>query len=377
MAAERTALSSLFIPLWFGFLALPFMGIRGSLKLSAALYALTFLLRYSGRISALYGMLETASQVFYFRNCSILFRRAKPVWIGLLFVIPLLLDNYQMDVLTMAGLYVLLALGLNVAVGFAGLLDLGYAAFYAVGAYSYAILSTWFHLDFWLALPLGGLLAGCFGFLLGVVTLRLKGDYLAIVTLGFIQIIHLVLNNWDSLTRGPKGISGIPHPQLGGFSFNRPIDYYYLILFIVISALVFIQRINRSRIGRAWVAIREDEIAAEAMGINTTRMKILAFVIGSAWAGAGGAFFAGKFGFVSPESFTFFESILILSMVVLGGLGSIPGVILGAVILIILPEMLRGFSDYRMLLFGLAMILMMAFRPEGIIGNVRRKIETG
>ncbi len=375
MAAEKSYFSSLFIPIWFGFLALPFMGVWGSLKLSAAVLAFTFLLRYSGRISDFYRNLEKIYHVFYFRKVSIVFRRAKPVWIGLLFVLPLLLDSYQIDVLTMAGLYVVLALGLNIVVGFAGLLDLGYAAFYAVGAYSYALLSTYFHLDFWLALPLGGLLAGCFGFLLGMITLRLKGDYLAIVTLGFIQIIHLVLNNWDSLTRGPKGISGIPHPQLGGFSFNRPIDYYYLILFIVMIALIFIQRINQSRIGRAWVAIREDEIAAEAMGINTTRMKILAFVIGSAWAGVGGAFFAGKFGFVSPESFTFFESILILSMVVLGGLGSIPGVILGAVVLVILPEMLRGFSNYRMFLFGLAMILMMAFRPEGIIGNVRRKIE--
>jgi branched-chain amino acid transport system permease protein len=375
MAAEKINRSSLFLPLWFGILALPFMGVWGSLKLSAAVFVFTYMLRYSSRISDFYRKIEMIYHPFYLRNVSVVFRRGKPVWIGLLFLLPLLLDSYQLDVLTMAGLYVLLALGLNIVVGFAGLLDLGYAAFYAVGAYSYALLSTYFYLDFWLALPLGGLLAGCFGFLLGMITLRLKGDYLAIVTLGFIQIIHLVLNNWDSLTRGPKGILGIHHPQLGSFSFNRPINYYYLILFIVMIAMFFIQRINLSRIGRAWVAIREDEIAAEAMGINTTRMKILAFVIGSAWAGVGGVFFAGKFGFVSPESFTFFESILILSMVVLGGLGSIPGVILGAVILMILPEMLRGFSNYRMLLFGLAMILMMAFRPEGIIGNIRRKIE--
>lgn len=325
MAAEKKNLSSLIIPLWFGFLALPFMGIWRSLKLSAAVFVFTFMVRYSGRISNLYQKIAAIIEPFYLEKVSIFLRRGKPIWIGFLFLLPLLLDSYQIDVLTMAGLYVLLALGLNVVVGFAGLLDLGYAAFYAVGAYSYALLSTYYHLDFWLALPLGGLLAGCFGFLLGIITLRLKGDYLAIVTLGFIQIIHLVLNNWDSLTRGPKGILGIPHPQLGSISFNRPIDYYYLILFIVMIALIFIKRMNQSRIGRAWVAIREDEIAAEAMGINTTRMKILAFFIGSAWAGVGGAFFAGKFGFVSPESFTFFESILILSMVVLGESEVFPG----------------------------------------------------
>ncbi|MBI3594299.1 MAG: branched-chain amino acid ABC transporter permease [Nitrospirae bacterium] len=277
--------------------------------------------------------------------------------------------------MTMAGLYIVLALGLNVVVGFAGLLDLGYAAFYAVGAYSYALMSVHFHINFWLAIPLAGILAGAFGFLLGVITLRLRGDYLAIVTLGFIQILHLVLNNWDSVTRGPKGISGIPHPKIGKFIFYQPIDYYYLILAIVVVALFFIQRIKSSRIGRAWDAIREDEIAAEAMGIHTTQMKTLAFAIGAAWAGVCGTFFSAKFGFVSPESFTFFESILILSMVVLGGIGSIPGVILGALVLMILPEMMRGFSNYRMLLFGLAMILMMVLRPQGILGNFRRKIE--
>jgi branched-chain amino acid transport system permease protein len=378
--------SHLLIPLWFGLLALPFMGWRGALKLALALFAGGLFIRYSARMNPLVSKVKKMSGLWIDRSIGrngespypknpFLLKSAK--WIAVLFItgLPLILDNYQMDVLTMAGLYVVLALGLNIVVGFAGLLDLGYAAFYAVGAYSYALLSTHFSVSFWLALPLGAFFAGCFGFILGVITLRLKGDYLAIVTLGFIQILHLVLNNWDSLTHGPRGILGIPHPQIGSLVFNRPVYYYYLVLVIAVAALMFIRRINDSRIGRAWAAIREDEIAAEAMGLNTTRLKILAFVMGSAWAGVGGTFFAGKIGFISPESFTFFESILILSMVVMGGIGSIPGVILGAVILILLPEALRGFSDYRMLLFGAAMILMMVVRPQGMIGNMRRKVE--
>ncbi|MBI1820325.1 MAG: branched-chain amino acid ABC transporter permease [Nitrospirae bacterium] len=363
------------VSLWFGLLGLPFMGWINALKLSGVLFGGGLILRHAARLKPFYSKLEEAFERLPYRKSPRFLKIAKGAGVVILLGLPLGLDNYQLDVLTMAGLYIVLALGLNIVVGFAGLLDLGYAAFYAVGAYSYALISTHFHLSFWLALPVGAFFSGCFGFALGVITLRLKGDYLAITTLGFIQILHLVLNNWDSVTHGPKGILGVSHPQIGGFSFTQPVHYYYLILVIVFIAIVSIQRINYSRIGRAWIAIREDEIAAESMGLNTTKLKVFAFVLGASWAGIAGTFFAGKFGFVSPESFTFFESILILSMVVLGGIGSIPGVVLGALILIILPEALRQVSEYRMLVFGLAMILMMVLRPQGMIGNIRRKLE--
>jgi len=290
---------------------------------------------------------------------------------AVLVITPLFLNNYDLDVLTLAGIYIVLALGLNIVVGLAGLLDLGYVSFYAVGAYLYALLSTRFGISFWLALPLGGLAAAALGVALGVITLRLRGDYLAIVTLGFIQIVHLVLNNWDSVTRGPNGILGIGRPAIGSFVFSQPIHFYYLILVIDLITIFAVWRLSRSRIGRAWMAIREDETAAESMGMDTMRLKILAFALGATWAGIAGVFFAGKFAFVSPESFTFFESVIVLSMVVLGGLGSIPGVILGALTLVILPELLRGFQDYRMLFFGAALVGMMLFRPQGLLGGIR------
>ncbi|MEW6323766.1 MAG: branched-chain amino acid ABC transporter permease [Nitrospirota bacterium] len=289
--------------------------------------------------------------------------------LALLLIGPLFLNNYNLDVLTLAGIYIVLALGLNIVVGLAGLLDLGYIAFYAIGAYCYALLSTHWGVPFWAGLPLGGLAAAAFGVLLGTVTLRLRGDYLAIVTLGFIHIVHLVLNNWDSVTNGPNGILNIGRPAIGDFVFSRPIHFYYLILAIVVAAAFAVRRLDRSRIGRAWMAIREDEIAAEAMGVDTTRFKTLAFALGAAWAGVAGVFFAGKFAFVSPESFTFFESVIVLAMVVLGGLGSIPGVILGASVIVLLPELLREFQDYRMLVFGAALIGVMIFRPQGLLGG--------
>ncbi|MDP2682444.1 MAG: branched-chain amino acid ABC transporter permease, partial [Deltaproteobacteria bacterium] len=242
----------------------------------------------------------------------------------LLIILPLFLNNYYIDVLTLAGLYAVLALGLNISVGLAGLLDLGYIAFYAIGAYTYALLSTKLGISFWLALPIGGFTASGIGWMLGIITLRLRGDYLAIVTLGFIQIVHLILNNWDSLTGGPNGILGIARPSIASFKLNQPIHFYYLILCIAVLTAIVINRLNNSRLGRAWIAMREDEIAAEAMGIDTTRIKCLAFSMGAFWAGLAGVFFAGKFAFVSPESFTFFESVFVLAMVVLGGMGSIP-----------------------------------------------------
>ena len=289
---------------------------------------------------------------------------------------PLVLNNYVLDVLTLAWLYVVLALGLQITVGFAGLLDLGYAAFYAMGAYGYAIASTRLGLPFWAGLPLGALLAAACGVGLGVVTLRLRGDYLAIVTLGFIQIVHLVLNNWDSVTNGPNGILNVGRPRIGSFVFSDPAHFYYVTLAVAVVAIGVNSRVQSSRIGRAWMAIRDDEIAAEAMGVPTTRLKVLAFASGAAWAGVAGVCFAGKFAFVSPESFTFFESIVILAMVVLGGMSSIPGVVLGAVVIVVVPEMLRGVQDYRMLVFGAALVVMMALRPEGLIrrGLPRRRL---
>jgi branched-chain amino acid transport system permease protein len=290
----------------------------------------------------------------------------------LLFLLPWGLNRYAIDVLTVAGMYIVLALGLNIVVGLAGLLDKGYVAFYAVGAYTYALLSTQAGLSFWAVLPIGALTAALFGVLLGFPVLRLRGDYLAIVTLGFGEMIRIVLNNWDEVTNGPNGILGIARPALGAFRFQHPMHYYYLILALGLFAIFAVHRLQHSRIGRAWLALREDETAAECMGVDTHRAKLLAFALGASWAGLAGVFFASKQTFISPESFTFFESVIILSMVVLGGMGSIPGVVLGALVLVVLPEVMREFALYRMLLFGGAMVFMMAMRPQGMVGTGRR-----
>src|SRR5574337_290259 len=289
-------------------------------------------------------------------------------------VIPLGLNRYYIDVLTQVGIYVTLALGLNIVVGLAGLLNLGYIAFYAVGAYAYGLLATRADLSFWQVLPLGAALAAIFGVLLATPALRLRGDYLAIVTLGFGEMTRIVLNNWDSVTGGPNGIIGIPRPRLFGFTFSQPIHYYYLILAVVLLTIFVVDRLNQSRLGRAWTAMRDDEVAAEAMGIDLVKTKLLAFGLGATWAGLAGVFFAGKMTFISPESFTFFESVLVLCMVVLGGIGSVPGVILGAAILLILPEMMRQFALYRMLVFGAAMVGMMIVRPKGLLVARRRAV---
>lgn len=310
------------------------------------------------------------------------------VAIGLL--LPWVFNNpYLLHLLVLAEIYIVLALGLNIVVGFAGLLDLGYVAFYGIGAYTAALLSTQFHLSFWLILPAAAILAAIFGVLLGAPTLRLRGDYLAIVTLGFGEIVRIILNNWDSLTNGPKGISGIPAPSVAGFSLNQNLYFYYLLLVLIFLVVLVVSRLENSRIGRAWTALREDEVAANAMGINTTRMKLLAFAMGASFAGLVGAFFAVVQGFVSPESFTFFESVIILCMVVLGGMGSIPGVILGALILVLLPELPRmigslagiesqglisSIEQFRYLLFGLLMVAIILWRPQGLIAS-RRKLE--
>jgi len=330
-----------------------------------------------------------------------------------LLVLPLLLQgmgNFWVRIADMALLYVLLALGLNIVVGYAGLLDLGFVAFFAIGAYMFGLMDSphltdtfqWFaqtfpqglHTSIWLVIPLGAAIAGLFGILLGAPTLKLRGDYLAIVTLGFGEIIRVFLNNLDhpvNITNGPKGLNQIESMRIFGLNLGRPLEigsftlnsvtqYFYLFLILVVISVVICHRLQVSRIGRAWMAIREDEIAAKAMGINTRNMKLLAFGMGATFGGVSGTMFASFQGFVSPESFTLQESVMIVAMVVLGGLGHIPGVILGALLLSALPEVLRYVSEplvqltggrldaaiLRQLLVALAMIGVMLVRPRGL-----------
>jgi len=308
----------------------------------------------------------------------------------------------------LAILFVLLSLGLNIVVGFAGLLDLGYVAFYAVGAYTYALLASPhfnIHLPFWIILPIGAAIACLFGVLLGTPTLKLRGDYLAIVTLGFGEIIRIFLNNLSepfNLTNGPKGITTIDPIRVLGLDFSNTtsvaglamsgtIKYYYFLLAVLVLVVIVNLRLQDSRIGRAWEAIREDEVAARAMGINTTHMKLLAFAMGASFGGIAGGMFSSIQGFISPESFILTESVMVLSMVVLGGMGNIWGVILGAILLSFVPEILRYTVEpvqrwifgrsiidpevIRMLLFGVAMVAMMLFRPAGLFPSAVRKRE--
>lgn len=291
---------------------------------------------------------------------------------GLALAFPLVFSSYQANIMTTALMYIVLGLGLNIVVGLAGLLDLGYVAFYAVGAYSYALFNLHFGLGFWTALPLGGLLAALFGLLLGFPVLRLRGDYLAIVTLGFGEIIRLILENWNAFSKGPSGISNIPRPGLFGLemSLDQAMTFlYYLMLGLLLITVFVVNRLHDSRLGRAWQALREDEIACQTMGIDKTKTKLIAFALGAFWAGLIGVIFAAKTTFVNPASFTFMESAIILSIVVLGGMGSITGVILAALILILLPEYLRPLSEYRMLAFGAILVAMMIFKPEGLIAG--------
>ncbi|ASJ55362.1 branched-chain amino acid ABC transporter permease [Brevibacillus formosus] len=280
-------------------------------------------------------------------------------------VLPFLSNNYWMDVATLALFYVVLAQGLNVVVGFAGLLDLGYAAFFAVGAYTTGILMTVYQWSFWLTLPVSMGLAAIVGVIIGAPTLRLRSDYLAIVTLGFGEIIRILAINLP-ITGSASGIYGIPRPSIGGYVLGGQIDFYYLILIIAVLAVVAVKRLGTSRIGRAWMYIREDEDAAEAMGINRINMKLLAYSIGAVIGSLAGSVFAVKMSAIAPLSFSFTQSIMILLAVVLGGLGSIPGVVLGAVLVIALPELLRSVEDWRYLIFGAALVAMMLFRPQGL-----------
>jgi branched-chain amino acid transport system permease protein len=345
--------------------------------------------------------------------------RARPwlVWVGFALVglalalLPFALAQVGttwVRITNYAILYVLLALGLNIVVGFAGLLDLGYIAFYAVGAYAYALLASphfGLHLPFWVILPIGAALAALFGVLLGAPTLKLRGDYLAIVTLGFGEIIRIFLNNLSrpvNITNGPQGVSRIDPFKLDGFSFGSyetffglqfsgPIKYYYLLVVVALCVILVNLRLQNSRVGRAWEAIREDETAARAMGINTRNLKLLAFAMGASFGGIAGGMFSAIQGFISPESFVLVESIMVVSMVVLGGMGNIWGVILGALLLSFVPEILRWTVEpaqqalfgrmlvepevIRMLLFGLALVLIMLFRPAGLLPSAVRKRE--
>ncbi len=347
----------------------------------------------------------------------VLRRNPTSAWIGVVLIaialaaLPFVLamiGTAWVRITNLAILYVLLSLGLNIVVGFAGLLDLGYIAFYAVGAYTYALLASPHfdvHLPFWVILPIGAALACMFGVLLGAPTLKLRGDYLAIVTLGFGEIVRIFMNNLSqpvNITNGPQGITLIDPFRINGFNFatteairglsvSGPIKYYYFLVLVLLAIIVLNLRLQNSRIGRAWEAIREDEVAARAMGINTRNIKLLAFAMGASFGGISGGIFSATQGFISPESFVLVESIMVLSMVVLGGMGNIFGVVLGALLLSFVPEVLRYTVEpvqealfgrtlidpevIRMLLFGLALVLMMLFRPAGILPSAVRKRE--
>ena len=297
-----------------------------------------------------------------------------------LILFPLIDKNaYHVDLMTTVGIYVILAMGLNVVVGFAGLLNLGYAAFFAIGAYTYALLNLHFGVPFWLGLPAAGLVSMVFGFVIGIPAIRVRGDYLAITTLGFGEIVRIAFNNLDKWTGGPNGLLGIARPKLWGWKFSvNATPYFYLVLFLAAVTAYLLFKLSDSKIGRALVAIREDELAASCMGIPTLKIKLYAFGISSFIAGLAGCVFASKQTIITPDSFDFVLSVLILAMVVLGGMGNIWGAALGAVVLGILPELLRDFAGYRMLIFGLVMILMMILRPQGILGGqlIRRELKT-
>lgn len=307
-------------------------------------------------------------------------------------------DRYLLDISILVLTYVMLGWGLNIVVGLAGLLDLGYVAFYAVGAYSYALIAAHFDWSFWACLPLAGLFAAFFGVILGFPVLRLRGDYLAIVTLGFGEIIRVVLLNWYEFTGGPDGLSRIPRPDFFGLPFKRSVsegetfhqffglDYsslhriiflYYLILILALITNYFTLRIRKLPVGRAWEALREDEIACRSLGVNPTNTKLTAFAIGAMFGGFAGAFFATRQGFISPESFVFTESAIILAIVVLGGMGSQIGVVIAAVVLIGGTELFRDLAEYRMLAFGAAMVAIMVWKPRGLLSNREPTVKLG
>jgi branched-chain amino acid transport system permease protein len=388
---------SVVVSLWFMFLTFPIMVIRvntieniiewrwmNMIYVGAGSFILSFIWRYlsgkdiSKRKESIDARGERRSILQRLMSEKKLSLPALAIVFGIAIIFPFVSSTYQTNIMTTALMYVVLGLGLNIVVGQAGLLNLGYVAFYAAGAYTYALLHHHFGVGFWVALPLGALAATILGVLLALPVLRLQGDYLAIVTLGFGEITRLVLENWNEFSFGPSGISGIPRPGLFGMEMgmhDATVYLYFLMIMLCIITIFVVNRLQDSRIGRALLALREDEIACQAMGIDKTRVKLTAFALGSTWAGLVGVIFAAKTTFVNPASFTFLESAMILSIVVLGGTGSIIGIIIGALLLILLPEYLRAFSDYRMLLFGLIMVIMMIFRPQGIVTGVRKTYE--
>jgi branched-chain amino acid transport system permease protein len=300
------------------------------------------------------------------------------LFVVLILLLPPVVGNYWTQILGDIGIYVMLGIGLNVVVGFAGLLDLGYVAFFAIGAYGYGLVASpqfGIHIPFWAMLPACVALAAVGGALLGIPVLRMRGDYLAIVTLGFGEIIRIVLNNLDPITNGPRGLLRIDPPMIGDFAVNNPMRWYYMILVGIFFSVFIADRLNNSRLGRAWIAMREDQDAAGIMGINILKTKLLAFSIGASFAGMGGAIFAARQGSIFPENFSLMVSINVLCLIIIGGMGSIPGVILGAIVLIGLPEVLREVQQYRMLAFGGLLVAMMIFRPTGFIPSARRKME--
>jgi len=328
-------------------------------------------------------------------------RYIAPLLLGVAVMLPFLpwTDRRLIDIAILVVTYIMLGWGLNIVVGLAGLLDLGYVAFYAVGAYSYALLALHFDLGFWICLPLAGIMAAFAGVLLGFPVLRLRGDYLAIVTLGFGEIVRIILLNWYQFTKGPDGLSGIPRPTFFGLPFVRepdegshsfhsffgleysPIDriifLYYLILILALVTNFVTLRVRKLPVGRAWEALREDEIACKSLGVHPRNTKLTAFAMGAMFGGFGGSFFATRQGFISPESFTFIESAIILAIVVLGGMGSQIGVVFAAILLIGLPEVFRELNQYRMLAFGLAMVAIMVWRPRGLLAHREPTVRLG
>jgi len=385
---------SFLVSLWFMFLTFPIMVIRVNtvedviewrwlnlLIVGLGSFFLSFVWRYfikkqeTGKKKAQTGELDNITLSRRLLTEPKIYLPAIIVLSIFALVFPFIFSLYQTNIMITGLIYVMLGLGLNIVVGLAGLLDLGYVAFYAVGAYSYALLNHHFGLSFWMVLPIGAGMGAFFGIILGFPVLRLRGDYLAIVTLGFGEIIRLILENWNEFSFGPSGIANIPRPSLFGLQLslqNATIYLYYLMILLVLFTIFVVERLQNSRIGRAWIALREDEVACEAMGIDRRKTKLTAFALGATWAGMAGVIFAAKTTFINPASFTIWESIIILCIVVLGGMGSIIGVILGAFVLILLPEYLRVFSEYRMLIFGGMLVLMMVFRPGGIVSDVRR-----
>jgi branched-chain amino acid transport system permease protein len=341
-----------------------------------------------GERAALRGVAEGARRIGRF---------ATPLLLVFAITLPLYSGRYVLDLGVLVLTYVMLGWGLNIVVGLAGLLDLGYVAFYAVGAYTFGILATTYDLGFWTCLPLCGAAAAFAGTLLGFPVLRLRGDYLAIVTLAFGEIIRVVILNWTTLTGGPNGLSGIPRPTLFGLTFTagggegsfadffglepnltqRAIFLYYVILGLALLTNWVSLRLRRLPLGRAWEALREDEIACRSLGINVTTTKLTAFAIGAMFGGFAGAFFATRQAFISPESFTFIESAIVLAIVVLGGLGSQLGTALAALVLIGGPEIFRDLQEYRMLIFGAALVLMMIFRPRGLVSGRKPSVSLG